>query len=118
MRHHNANRKFGRKTNQRRALLRSLARELFLHGRIITTEAKAKELRPYAEELITIARKETIASKRQVESRLANNSISKKLGSVIAPRFKDTNGGYTRIIKLDRRPSDGSKMAAIELISK
>ena len=118
MRHHNANRKFGRKTNQRRALLRSLARELFLHGKIITTEAKAKELRPYAEELITMARENTIASKRKVESRMANNPIAKKLSMIIAPKYKDVNGGYIRIIKLDRRPADGSKMAAIELISK
>ena len=118
MRHHNANRKFGRKTNQRRALLRSLARELFLHGKIVTTEAKAKELRPYAEELITIARKNTVASRRQVESRMANNVISKKISNIIAPQYLEVNGGYTRIIKLDRRPSDGSKMAAIELVSK
>ena len=118
MRHHNANRKFGRKRNQRRALLRSLARELFLHGKITTTEAKAKELRPYAEELITIARPNTVTSRRQVESRLANNPIAKKLSTIIAPKYKDVNGGYIRIVKLDRRPSDGSKMAMIELISK
>jgi len=98
--------------------MRSLARELFLHGKIITTEAKAKELRPYAEELITLARPGTVASKRQVEARLANNPISNKLSNIIAPQYEGVNGGYTRIIKLDRRPSDGSKMAAIELIVK
>lgn len=116
MRHHNANRKFGRKTDQRNALLRSLARELFLHGKIVTTEAKAKEVRPFAEELITIARVGDLSAKRLVSARLANNVIVKKLTDKIAPNYKDRKGGYTRIIKLERRPSDGSKMAAIELV--
>jgi large subunit ribosomal protein L17 len=116
MRHHNANRKFGRNTDQRAALLKSLARELFLHGKIITTEAKAKEVRPFAEELITIARVGDLASKRLVAARLSNNVIVKKLTDIIAPVYKDRNGGYIRIVKLERRPSDGSKMAAIELV--
>jgi large subunit ribosomal protein L17 len=116
MRHHNANRKFGRNKDQRAALLRSLARELFLHGKIVTTEAKAKEVRPFAEELITIARAGDLASKRLVASRLANNNIVKKLVDIIAPEYKERNGGYTRVIKLERRLTDGSKMAAIELV--
>lgn len=116
MRHHNQNRKFGRERNQRRALLRSLARELFLHGRIVTTEAKAREVRPYAEELITKARPKTVASTRQVAARMGNNPIVPKLVNIVAPKYLGRNGGYTRIIKLDRRPSDGSKMAVIELV--
>ncbi|MFM2383919.1 MAG: hypothetical protein RIQ72_491 [Candidatus Parcubacteria bacterium] len=116
MRHHNSNRKFGRKTTQRRALLRSLARELFLHGRIITTEAKAKEVRPFAEELITIAREATVASRRLVNAKLGNNPIVPKLFSTVAPKYIGRNGGYTRIIKLDPRPSDGSPMSVIELV--
>lgn len=116
MRHNNANRKFGRDRDQRAALLRSLARELFLHGKITTTEAKAKEVRPYAEELITIARVGDLAARRLVAARLANNIIVKKLVDIVAPQYKDRNGGYTRIIKLERRPSDGSKMAVIELV--
>ncbi len=116
MRHNNANRKFGRKTDQRRALLRSLARELFLQGKIITTEAKAKEVRPFAEELITIARENTLASRRVVTAKLGNNPIVPKLVGTIAPKYVGRNGGYTRVIKLDRRPSDGSKMAVIELV--
>lgn len=116
MRHHNANRKLKRERNQRRALLRSLARELFLHGKIVTTEAKAKEVRSFAEKLITEAKKETPASQRVAASRLANNTIVGKLVKTIAPQYKDRNGGYTRIVKLERRPSDGSKMAAIELV--
>lgn len=116
MRHHNANRKFGRKTDQRAALLKSLARELFLHGKITTTEAKAKEVRPFAEELITIARVGDLASKRLVASRLSNNAIVKKLTDKIAPQYKDRKGGYTRVVKLPRRLSDSSKMAIIELV--
>jgi large subunit ribosomal protein L17 len=116
MRHHNANRKFGRKTDQRNALLRSLARELFLHGKIVTTEAKAKEVRPFAEELITIAKAGDLSSKRLVASRLSNNIIVKKLVDIIAPEYKERPGGYTRIVKLQRRPTDGSKMAVIELV--
>jgi len=116
MRHHNGNRKFNRKTDQRRALLRSLARELFLHGKIVTTEAKAKEVRPFAEELITIARVNDLSSRRVVMSKMGNNGIVKMLADTIAPKYVDRNGGYTRIIKLERRLSDGSKMAAIELV--
>ena len=116
MRHHNANRKFGRSKDQRAALLRSLARELFLHGKITTTEAKAKEVRPFAEELITIAKAGDLSSKRLVASRLANNGIVKKLVDNIAPEYKERSGGYTRIIKLERRLTDGSKMALIELV--
>lgn len=116
MRHHNSNRKFHRGTTQRRALLRSLARELFLNGRIITTEAKAKEVRPFAEELITIAREKTVAARRTLNSKLGNNPIVPKLVDVVAPKYEGRNGGYTRIIKLDARPSDGSKMAVIELV--
>lgn len=116
MRHHNANRKLGRKRNQRKALLRSLARELFLKGKIKTTEAKAKELRPYAEKLITNAKVGTQAAQRLVSARLANNDIVRKIVTKIAPEYKDRKGGYTRIIKLPKRPSDGSKMASIELV--
>lgn len=116
MRHSNANRKFGRKTDQRAALLKSLARELFLHGKITTTEAKAKEVRPYAEELITIARVGDLASKRLVNARLSNNVIVKKLTDKIAPQYKDRKGGYTRITKLPARLSDSARMATIELV--
>lgn len=116
MRHHNSNRKFGRERNQRRALLRSLARELFLHGKIVTTEAKAKEVRPFAEELITIARENTVAAIRTLNSKLGNNPIVPKLIKTIAPQYIGRQGGYTRIVKLDQRPSDGSKMAIIELV--
>ena len=116
MRHHNANRKLKRERNQRRALLRSLARELFLRGKITTTEAKAKEVRPFAEKLITNAKGAGLANRRLVSGRLANNVITGKLVDVIAKKYADRKGGYIRIIKMNRRPSDASKMAVVELV--
>lgn len=117
MRHHNKNRKFGRKKNVRSALLKSLALSLINHGRIKTTEAKAKELRPFIEKLVTKAKENDLAAKRIVISRLMNrNPETKKLFDDIAPKYKDTKGGYTRILKLPPRLSDGAKMALIEFV--
>ncbi len=117
MRHHNANRKFGRERNVRKALLRSLTRELIIRDRITTTEAKAKELRPIIEGLVTKARKDTLHAKRMVTSTVGNErTTANKLLKDIAPRMKERAGGYTRIIKLPRRKSDGSKMAVIEFV--
>lgn len=117
MRHHNANRKFGRERNQRNALMRGLTRSLLVHGKITTTEAKAKSLRPVVEDLITKAKRDTLATRRLVTARLENKAaLSKKLFTEIAPRYKERAGGYTRIVKLPRRKSDGSSMAVIELI--
>lgn len=116
MRHHNANRKLGRKRDQRKALLRSLARELFVQGKIVTTDAKAREVKSFAEKLITKARMATLGSRRVVSAKMANNDIVDKLVKEIAPKYKDRTGGYTRLTKLVPRLSDGSKMAAVELI--
>ena len=116
MRHHNANRKFGRPANQRRALLRSLAEGLIEHGRITTTEAKAKELRPYIEKLVTNARVGTVASRRLVTARLGTATRADKLVKEIAPKYKERPGGYTRIIKLPPRRSDSARMAMIEFV--
>ncbi len=116
MRHHNANRKLGRKRDQRKALLRSLARELFVQGKIVTTDAKAREVKSFAEKLITKARVATLASRRVVSAKMANNDVIEKLVKEIAPKYKDRTGGYTRLTKLSPRLSDGSKMAAVELI--
>jgi large subunit ribosomal protein L17 len=116
MRHHSNIRKFGRKTDGRRALLRSLAEGLITSGRITTTEAKAKELRPYVEKLITKARKQTLTARREVISTLGTEARAAKLFSDIAPRYADRAGGYTRIIKLPRRASDASPMAVIEFV--
>ncbi len=116
MRHHNANRKFGRKTDERRALLRSLAEGLMGHGKIMTTEAKAKELRPYVEKLITVGRKATVTATRYLISELGSVARARKLQNDVAPKYKDRAGGYTRIVKVPRRIVDGSKMAIIELV--
>ena len=115
MRHHNANRKFGREKNQRVALLRSLAYSLVLKGKIKTTEPKAKELRPYVEKLITLGKKQTLASRRLLERR-GGAGAAKKIAGTLSTTYKERAGGYTRITKLTQRVSDGSKMAVIEFV--
>ena len=115
MRHHNANRKFGRGSNQRRALMKSLAYSLVTKGKIKTTEAKAKELRPFVEKLVTLSRKGTPASRRLLEARVGKSAANKLSGS-LAEQYKKRAGGYTRITKLIRRDSDGAKMAVIEFV--
>jgi large subunit ribosomal protein L17 len=117
MRHHNANRKFGRSSNQRHALLKGLAASLITHGRILTTEAKAKELRPNVEKLVTKAKNPTLASRRLLLSGFYNNeTVVSKLISDIAPRYEGRAGGYTRIVKLAARKGDASPMALIEFV--
>lgn len=117
MRHHSNVRKFGRTKNQRHALLKGLVLSLIAHGRIETTEAKAKELRPLVEKLVTKANVGTLASRRLVLSRLYNlNAETSKLIDTIAPKYKGRAGGYTRITKLPQRAGDASKMAVIEFI--
>lgn len=116
MRHHNTNRKFGRETNGRRALLRSLAEGLIAHGRIVTTEAKAKELRPFVEKLITRAKENTLANRRLLIRRLGTAARVKRLLAEVGPKYADRAGGYTRIVKLPPRTSDASPQALIELV--
>ncbi len=115
MRHHNANRKFGRETNQRKALLRSLAYSLVVKEKIKTTEAKAKELRPFVEKLVTFGKKGTLASRRELETRVGKIA-GKKIALILSPKYKETKGGYTRITKMIRRASDGAPMAYIEFV--
>jgi large subunit ribosomal protein L17 len=118
MRHHNKIRKFGRVRKQRTALMRSLAIALITHGKIQTTESKAKELRPLVEKLITKARTDSLFSRRFAGKMLGGRNVSavSKLFTGIAPGYAERKGGYTRILKLSPRKSDGSKMAVIELI--
>ncbi len=117
MRHHNKNRKFGRTRNQRRALLKSLALSLVNHGRIITTLAKAKEIRPYIEKIVTRAKIANLPNQRLLISKLMNRKTEvKKLFKEIAPKYMDRKGGYTRIIKMPARISDASPMAIIEFV--
>lgn len=117
MRHSNSNRKFGRDKNVRNALINSLALNLIVREKIKTTEPKAKELRPFIEKLITLAKNSTVANKRTAKSRLSNRDKEvKKLFEVIAPKYLEREGGYTRILKLGPRKSDGAKMAIIEFV--
>jgi large subunit ribosomal protein L17 len=116
MRHANANRKFGREKNQRKALMKSLARSLVLKQKIKTTEAKAKELRPYAEKLVTLAKKDTLAARRLLISRVGTDAAKKLTKGGLAAEYNGRAGGYTRITKLIRRSSDGSPMAVIEFV--
>jgi large subunit ribosomal protein L17 len=115
MRHSNANRKFGRKTNQRNALLKSLAYSLALKGKIKTTEAKAKELRPFMEKLVTLGKRETPASRRLLVTRVGAEA-AKKIATEISPTYKERAGGYIRITKMVRRKSDGAPQAIIEFV--
>lgn len=116
MRHHKKTRSFGRDTNQRRALLQSLARNLVIVGSISTTEAKAKELRPFIERIVTKAKQDTLANHRYVVERLGSKAEARKLVKEVAPKYADRKGGYTRIVKLPNRVSDGSPMAVIEFV--
>ena len=117
MRHGNQNRTLGRVRSQRTALLRGLAVSLIRNGKIKTTEAKAKELRPLAERLVTYAKEGTVAARRKASSVLGepNEVTIKKLFDVIAPNYKERNGGYTRIIKMGRTPA-GRDEAVIEYV--
>lgn len=115
MRKLNKGRQFSMKKGPRVALLRKLTHSLLLHEKIKTTEAKAKTLRSVAEKLITRGKVATVANRRILAKEM-NAMMVKKVVNEIAPRYKDRNGGYTRIIKLGQRDSDGSKMAIIELV--
>ncbi|MEI6280428.1 MAG: 50S ribosomal protein L17 [bacterium] len=117
MRHHNNVRKFGRGKVQRHALLNSLALNLIVREKIKTTEPKAKELRPFIEKLVTRAKKGDLATRRLIIAKLSNRSLEvKKLFEVLAPKYADKKGGYTRVLKLGARKSDGAKMAIIEFV--
>ena len=110
-------RSFNRPANQRRALLRSLARSLVLHERISTTEAKAKELRPYVERLVTYGKAGTLASRRLASTKLGDAEAVKKLFGTIAPRYAERKGGYLRIVKRSKRgASDARKLAYIAFV--
>lgn len=116
MRHHKKGRKLNRTASHRRAMLRNMAASLFRHGKIETTTAKAKELRPYAERLITLARRGDLHARRLAEARLRQRDALGVLFDEIGPRFKDRPGGYTRILKLGTRKGDAAEMAVIQLV--
>lgn len=116
MRHNKAGRRLGRTTSHRIAMFRNMVTSFLTHERIITTDAKAKELRPIAEKLITLGKQGDLNSVRQAASYIRDKKTVTKLFSVIAPRYKDRPGGYTRIVKLGIRPGDTAEMSVIELV--
>jgi large subunit ribosomal protein L17 len=118
MRHGISGRKLGRKTGHRNALFRNMAAALIKHEQITTTVPKAKELRPYLEKLITLAKRGGLSNRRLAMSRLGDETQLKKLFEVLAERYADREGGYTRVIKAGIRASDAAPMAVIELVDR
>ena len=118
MRHGISGRKLGRKSQHRTAMFRNMAAALIKHEQILTTTAKAKELRPYVEKLITLAKKGGLSNRRLANARLLDDAQLKKLFDVLAPRYADREGGYTRIIKAGYRKSDAAAIAVIELVDR
>lgn len=116
MRHNVGLRKLGRTSSHRRALLRNLATSLFRHERVRTTLPKAKELRSFAEKLITLARRDDLHSRRLVLRQVDDKEVVKKLFGTLGPRFAARPGGYTRILRLGSRQGDGAEMALVELV--
>ena len=118
MRHKIGGRKLQRKTGHRNAMFRNMAAALIKHEQIITTVAKAKELRPYVEKLVTLAKRGGLSNRRLAQARLLDETQLKKLFDVLAPRYADRDGGYTRIIKAGVRASDAAQMAVIEFVDR
>ncbi len=116
MRHRKAGRKLGRDAAHRKALYANLAAALIEHGRIETTEAKAKEVRPIVEEMISLGKRGDLAAHRQAVAFLRSKSVAHLLFAEIAPRFADRPGGYTRIVKIGPRQGDAARMAYLELV--
>ena len=116
MRHRVKKKKLGRNAAQRRALYRNLITELFRYERIQTTEAKAKAVRPYAEKLITLAKRGDLHARRQVLRWVYDKEVVDHLFHAIAPSFADRQGGYTRIIRLGQRQGDAAPMVILELV--
>lgn len=116
MRHRVAGRKLNRTSEHRTAMLRNMSSELFAKERIQTTLAKAKELRPFAERLVTISKKGTLHARRQVLRHIHSSEVVAKLFDTLSARYDQRPGGYTRIIKLGARRGDNADMAIIELV--
>ena len=118
MRHAKTHRKFNRRSDHRRAMLANLAASLIKHEQIVTTLPKAKELRPIVEKLVTLGKRGGLAMRRQAISEMRDVDQAKKLFDVLAPRYKDRHGGYTRIIKAGFRYGDNAPMAVIEFVDR
>ena len=117
MRHRARGRQLYRTASHKRATMANMATSLLAHDRIVTTEAKAKELRPFVERLITLARRGGLHARRQVERRIEGRTVAGRLFKELGPRFAARPGGYTRIVKLGHRPGDGADLARIELLA-
>ncbi len=109
-------RKLGRTSDHRKAMLRAMVTYLIENGKIETTVTRAKEVRSMAEKMITVAKNDSLASKRQVLAYLTKEDVAKKLFDEVAPKYKEVNGGYCRIIKTGPRRGDAAEMCIIELI--
>ena len=118
MRHRKAHRKLQRTSAHRTALFRNMAAALIKHEQITTTLAKAKELRPYTEKLLTLAKKGGLSNRRLAHARLLDDTQLVKLFDTLAPRYADRAGGYTRVIKAGIRKSDSAEMAIIEFVDR
>ena len=116
MRHKISGRKLARNPAHRRSLLRNLVTSFLEHERLVTTLPKAKEVRPLADKMITLGKRDTLHTRRQVQSYLLSDATAKKVLNTIAPRFSDRPGGYSRIVRLGPRSGDGAEMAVIELL--
>jgi large subunit ribosomal protein L17 len=116
MRHIKSGRRLGRTTSHRVAMFRNMVTSFLTHERIVTTDAKAKELRPIAEKMVTLGKKGDLHAIRQAASYIRDKETVSKLFSTIAPRYKERTGGYTRIIKLGIRPGDAAPLSVIEFV--
>ena len=110
------NRKLGKPTDQRRAMLRAMVTYLLENGQIKTTVTRAKEVAPVAEKMITLAKTNTLASYRQALSYITKEDVANKLFKEIGPKYADRNGGYTRIVRMGPRKGDAAEMAIIQLV--
>ena len=110
------NRKLGKPSDQRRAMLRAMTTYLLENGQIKTTYARAKEVAPMAEKMITLAKKNNLAAYRQAMSYLTKEDVAKKLFDQIGPKYADRNGGYTRVLKMGPRRGDAAEMAIVQLV--
>jgi large subunit ribosomal protein L17 len=117
MRHRKAGRKLGRTTSHRKAMLRNIVTSFMKHEKIVTTDAKAKELRKIAEKIITLGKKDNLHARRQVLSFIRDRAVVKKLFEELSPRYSERDGGYSRIVKVGYREGDNAPMSVIELIS-
>ncbi len=118
MRHGKVHRKLGRKPEHRRAMFANMAAALIKHEQIVTTVPKAKDLRPIVEKLITLGKKGDLTARRQAIAEMRDVPMVKKLFDVLAPRYKDRNGGYTRVIKAGYRYGDSAAVAVIEFVDR